>query len=149
MLMKLIIKHLHWMLLIVWVGIWASINTGPHNVIFYDQTLTGTLNGCTTISLVTVNVGGVGINNYKLDNAISIIPNPNEGQFELFISIPEIQDVEISLYNSIGQMIKTDLFKEVMESIISYDLSDQPGGIYYLNVKSNNGNTTKRLLILD
>ena len=115
----------------------------------FTVTLTGTLNGCTNTSQLTINVGGVDILDYDLENAINIIPNPNEGQFELFISIPEVQDIEITLYNSLGQLIKSDLFKEVTKNNFTYDLSDKPRGIYFLNVSSIKGNITKRLLILD
>jgi PKD repeat protein len=115
----------------------------------FTVTLTGTLNGCVNTFQLTINVGNVDVLDYDLENAIHIVPNPNEGQFEVLISIPETQDLEITLYNSIGQMIKSDLFREVNKNNFTYDLSNHPGGIYLLNVKTNRGTTTKRLLILD
>lgn len=115
----------------------------------YTVTLTGTLNGCTNTSQLTINVGAVNIDDYTLDNAINIIPNPNEGQFEVMISVPVMQDFDITIYNSLGQIIKSDSFKEVFNNNYKYDISNQPKGIYYLNVTCNKGNITKRLLILD
>lgn len=115
----------------------------------YTVTLTGTLNGCINTSQLTINVGAVNINEYNLENAVSIIPNPNKGQFEININLNEVQDVEITLFNSLGQVIKTDFYREVFNNSYTYNINDQSKGIYYINVKSNKGNTTKRLLILD
>ena len=71
------------------------------------------------------------------------------GKFELVISIPEKQDLEIVLYNYIGQKIISDHLNNVIESKLSYDLNDQPGGIYYLRVLSSTEKITKKLLIFE
>jgi PKD repeat protein len=130
----------------------SSTQTNPSHTYsssgIYVVTLTGTLNGCTNTSLVTINVGGVTIDETDFENSISIHPNPNSGIFELSMNFTKSHELKIELYNSLGQVISSKELTKTVNTKIDYDLTEYSGGIYYLIIHSDHGNlVTKRLLI--
>lgn len=111
-------------------------------------TLTGTLNGCTSTNQITINVGGVGIDESDFENSISIQPNPNNGIFEVSMNFTKAHNIKLDLYNSIGQVITSKELSNAVSTKIDFNLSEYSSGVYYLSVQSNHGNlTTKRLFI--
>ena len=111
-------------------------------------TLTGTLNGCISTNQITINVGGVGIDESDFENSISIQPNPNNGIFEVSMNFTKAHNIKLDLYNSIGQVITSKELSNAVSTKIDFNLSEYSSGVYYLSVQSNHGNlTTKRLFI--
>lgn len=51
------------------------------------------------------------VNNIDILNAVSINPNPNNGEFTLSVEATDSGEVEIEIYNILGQIVKTDNFK--------------------------------------
>lgn len=61
--------------------------------------------------------------------------HPNPGNNVLWLSLPEHGIYELTLYNSKGQIVRTETFSSTR---ISVDVADVPVGIYLVQVRSEN-----------
>ena len=69
-----------------------------------------------------------------------IFPNPNNGSFS--INLPE-EDCEIVIYNNVGQVVYR---QSKANGLTSMNLENLVSGMYFVNVKSVNGNTTVKFV---
>ncbi len=79
----------------------------------------------------------IGKTNEYNNSAVSIIPNPNSGSFNISINdFDEKNTYNLSITNYLGQIVKE---KRVTSNITSIDISNEPSGIYFLNFVSDKG----------
>jgi hypothetical protein len=74
---------------------------------------------------------------------VSLVPNPSKGIFSLKTSIAVDSYL---IYNIQGQLIKSKYDLSAFETEI--DLTKQMKGIYFLNIKYNNGTQSSKKLIV-
>jgi PKD repeat protein len=83
-----------------------------------------------------------------LSNSVEILPNPNNGKFNIIISSLNDGNAEIQIYSSLGIL---QLAKQVAVSkesnTFSFDLSTFPSALYYIVVGINNNVIKRKLLI--
>jgi len=84
---------------------------------------------------------GVGVNELSTLNSFSFYPNPSSGI--LTIDNKE-NNCEIVITNIIGEKV---LSQKIQNEKLEIDLSNQPNGVYLLQVNSEKGNTTKKIII--
>ncbi len=72
----------------------------------------------------------------------SIQPNPTEGVFQLSLSQPEAGSYQIT--NSLGQIVRSAQFNQQITEI---DLTGEAAGVYFIQVITSQGVTTKKLLL--
>ncbi|OFY82867.1 MAG: hypothetical protein A3F72_01915 [Bacteroidetes bacterium RIFCSPLOWO2_12_FULL_35_15] len=100
-------------------------------------------NACgSNLSNQTVSVINAGIfdqTNY-VETKVSIFPNPNNGIFKILASNNKVSGIVV--YNLIGEKIfePNNLTSEI-------DLSNQPNGIYFINIKTEKGGVSKKIII--
>jgi hypothetical protein len=132
---------------------WTQVNTGMADV---RTDMLKFRNSDNTVLAATHGRGlftatwdiGVGIQeNSKQD--IKIYPDPSNGYFTLNISGMSINALEISVINSKGELIESKLLNNVSGSASAgFNLSGQPGGIYFLKISSGSKLLgTKKLII--
>jgi hypothetical protein len=73
---------------------------------------------------------------------INIYPNPSSGKF---ILDSKITQGEISIYNAIGEKVFISTIQQLTDARI--DLSDQPNGIYLVNLKTEKENLIEKIII--
>ena len=89
-----------------------------------------------------------GIEDLASVNSFKITPNPSEGQFKLSLELSEAQQVNIVLYNSIGQMMFTETLRQVKVLDKELNFSNLPVGVYFLSLITETGSLeTKHLVI--
>jgi hypothetical protein len=82
-----------------------------------------------------------GINEEELSNSFIIYPNPSIGIF----SIKSSENISaIEIVNLVGEKIYQSAINSTKSEI---DLSKQPNGIYFLQLKTEQGVATKKLII--
>ncbi len=96
-------------------------------------TLTGTdANGCQMTAEQTVNVGISDTDNVNILTAFDLYPNPTDGALTVSIVLPEAADTEVTVYNTLGQM----LLSEKRDNTTSYnhrlDIANLPAGQYFV-----------------
>lgn len=82
----------------------------------------------------------VGINEFIQPNNISFYPNPSEG---IFTVDHKFTNGEISIYNSLGKII---LQSQINESTSQIDLSEQPSGLYFVQIISDSKYYSEKLI---
>lgn len=86
----------------------------------------------------------VSIQKSFLDLPIVVYPNPSsEGIFFLDLENLGLQDGLLEICNSLGQMVYS---KKVASGKLKIELSSEPSGIYYLQVKGKPGNYYQKLV---
>ena len=67
-------------------------------------------------------------------NEVSVFPNPSNGKIKIEIIIPDIQNIQVTLYDKQGKTILSQSSIEYFDdiSIISLDLSYLPTDIYFV-----------------
>lgn len=71
-------------------------------------------------------------------------PNPTSGTFTL--DLPEdfnFENAVMTVYDMYGRVV---MVKKGMEIIKSHDISDEPAGVYFINLKSNNAYSVSRII---
>ena len=82
----------------------------------------------------------VGMNELNNDTNIALYPNPTNGIFNLDL---EISVGYIFIYNILGEIV---LQSKINDTQIKFDLSNQPAGIYFVNVISDSKNYSKKII---
>ena len=101
--------------------------------------------------LIPMSVTGLGNGTTTSKSAVSVYPNPARDWFEIRVSVDtqgqtlgtQTQGI-MSLLNTTGQIVKTVRMDGNSQRVRTDDL---PAGVYMVQVRTNNGVTTKKLVI--
>ena len=114
----------------------------------YTVILTGTLGNCSSSDTITINVGFTGLEEVNLEESVNLYPNPSNGEFNLSLNFAIEQDVEIRIFNTIGELLASKTMNNTSSSVIEFNLNDNAEGFYFVNIKTNNESITKRISII-
>ena len=132
----------------------VSGGTAPYTYLWSNSKVTATITGlapatftltvtdthsCTNTFTATVSCT-TDISNYDLQNEFSIYPNPSNGSF-IFNS--QLSKGELEIYNVMGEKVNSSLITNQS----TYINIDVPNGIYFLQLKTEQGVATKKLVI--
>lgn len=93
---------------------------------------------------------GVGIKESSIDDNFSIFPNPvNTKAISVSFNNKGESTVNLILLNTLGQIVIENSFDNLQtgENKVTLDLKTIPAGIYYLQIKTNDQESTKKLII--
>ena len=88
-----------------------------------------------------------GINSLDNQNLILVRPNPSNGAFNLDVSLVREQQCQITIYNSLGQIVKVVDDASIRKAKYILNLEDQSVGIYFITVKMENSTITKKIIL--
>jgi PKD repeat protein len=114
----------------------------------YTATLTGAIADCFASDVIIVNVGVVDVPQVDLEQAITVFPNPNNGQFNLKLDLNSAENVSIELFSSIGQIVASQTLGSVNNTILNFDLSNEAEGFYFVKVTTSTGTVTKTITLV-
>ena len=94
-----------------------------------------------------VSPNALGVNEIKNNNNLILLyPNPTNGIFKIQANSHQPLVIsQIEIYNVFGEKVYTTNNELINHSTI--DISDQPNGIYFLNILSNNKLFSKKIII--
>lgn len=92
---------------------------------------------------------GAGITSANTVNfEVGSYPNPANGATTIMIGLKEASHFEVTIYNSIGQLMDTYRVNgQVGSNPINVDLSNFKAGIYFYNVKVGSSVVTKKMIV--
>ena len=85
-----------------------------------------------------------GINEINLDNYFSLYPNPSNGKINIQSTKNNVQYLSVDIYNLEGEKIYQSTLSSRQSQI---DISNEPSGIYFLQVKTSVGIANKKTII--
>ncbi len=92
--------------------------------------------------LLSTTIVGVSENTPNAAVTFDVYPNPTNATVS--VSLPDaLLGQKISLLNTIGQVLET---KNINATTMSYDLANLSNGIYFIQVQTNKGIVTKKVL---
>jgi len=78
---------------------------------------------------------------------INVMPNPNNGVFNLVFTLPKEENLIVRIYNSVGQLISVTEVENVANNVISVDLGGKPDGIYFTEISNASERVVKKIII--
>jgi PKD repeat protein len=113
--------------------------------------------GLFCVKMVAENVGGCKCETTKcvtlttdihsvesMNSALSVYPNPNNGQFEVKFDVFVNSGMSVNVYNAAGILVKTI---QAGTNAANIDLSDFASGIYVVRVVADNYTATRKVTI--
>lgn len=80
--------------------------------------------------------------------SVNIFPNPSKGQTKIDIKLVETAEVEIELFNTIGQLIVSKNYGKLSgHHILDMSRSNLDNGAYYIKIKTNDNLQTHKFII--
>jgi len=109
----------------------------------------------TTNSTNSDPIGGMFINGHTMgvednttwENTLSIFPIPASDKIQLNFTDHIPQTIEVVLYSSTGQKLKELTLYPKNEKNTELTISDLPNGIYFINLKSEHGTASKKIVV--
>ncbi|MEM7037039.1 MAG: M43 family zinc metalloprotease [Bacteroidota bacterium] len=126
----------------------ANPTASPSSTTTYTVTGVDVTGQCTTSTQVTVTVGTVGIQDDLFDGTIAAYPNPNNGVFNLEFNQAEISDLDIMIFNQLGQRIFVERLEDFSGSYLrTMQMQDIPAGIYHLQITDGTKSYRQKIVI--
>jgi hypothetical protein len=118
---------------------------GIHTVT-YSYTNT---NGCISSHSQEVKILGFdAIQKSDLNNEIILYPNPCKGSFRVEMNIPQKQNINIRVFNSLGkELIHKELNDCLGFCLIGFNLTEYPAGAYYLQIFIGGRRSIKKIIV--
>jgi hypothetical protein len=115
--------------------------TGLTGASSYDvQVIAHCTNGMTSEPSATITFMTVGIDDYVLDNSVTVYPNPTNGKVQIQSS--DIME-SLEIYDTYGKLIGTET---VNSNEANVDLTGYAKGTYFVRVTTERGVVTKRVV---
>ena len=126
----------------------VSTTTNPYTLVgltgstSYDvQVIAHCTNGQTSDPSATITFMTTGINDYTLDNTVTVYPNPTTGLIQIENGEWRMENVEV--YDAYGKLLNTMI---VNDHTANLDLSGYAKGTYFVRVTTEKGVVTKRVV---
>lgn len=121
--------------------------------------------GTYAITMVATNAAGTNtaINNIVVDNCsdavtgiaktsalyrnVNLYPNPSSGNLNIVTTLSASQSLDISIHNSLGQLVLSTKYTNVTTNTFSLNLDAFSNGVYSVTITSGSDTVVKRLLL--
>mgnify|MGYP000982236515 CR=1 FL=1 len=79
---------------------------------------------------------------------VTIVPNPNQGEFTMEFTTDNSNNYDIELVNSVGQVLYTKRLEDFSgEFNYDVDLSSESAGVYFLKISSEEDSSVHRVIV--
>ncbi|MEO1517638.1 MAG: PKD domain-containing protein [Bacteroidota bacterium] len=85
----------------------------------------------------------------KEDMVLRLFPNPNDGQFTIWLEEVAASEVELVLYNSLGKQLQQQAVQLLSgKAVVEWDASALSPGLYWLEIKQGKQSLASRRVII-
>ncbi len=104
--------------------------------------------GCTDSLQVEV---GVLTNTQKVQSlqSMTLAPNPTSGTVNLNVALDRVANLQIRIFNAVGQLVQQLPMQQLNELNVTLDLSNQKAGIYFVQLQVEGEIYTQRLVLFN
>ena len=91
----------------------------------------------------------LGVNDVSSTLNAGVSPNPTTGLAKVSLDLLRNSSVNVTLTNSMGQVVNTYIYENVNagNNSLNLNLSDYAEGVYFFNIITNEGSTTKKVIL--
>lgn len=105
----------------------------------------------TNMNMIQVNVVNsipTGIDTDEtIERSVQVFPNPSSSHFNVLLTLAEVENVNLSLHNQLGQQVLTrDVTTSSSTLLTELDVSKLSEGVYFLTIRGDNWMSTERLI---
>ncbi len=129
---------------------WSSGNTTPQISVSQPGTYTVTITkatGCQSVETVVVRLSS-GVQEGDWLQQFRLFPNPNNGQFRVEMSGPAQDEVEFTLFNAVGQLMRREVEGFGTGTLArTFDYGQLPTGVYALRVQAGGKSSVNRFVV--
>ncbi len=98
--------------------------------------------------LDNINLGNaLGIQSVDLNSSVTLFPNPTNGNVFVNVDLPAAENITIHVFDVMGRNVYVVQKYNSYGGTIDLDLSNQSNGVYFVEVKTDHGIVTKKLLL--
>ena len=87
------------------------------------------------------------VQNLVMTNDVQMYPNPSTGVINMDVNLFNRDNLTINVTNSIGQRVSQVSDENTFGGHYVLDLSNEPNGVYFIEVQTGTGVTTRRVVI--
>lgn len=84
---------------------------------------------------------------FAKNNSLNVFPNPGDGHVYIQIDLTEKENGKLEITDIMGKKIYEYSFRELSAESVEADLSAFPKGMYFVNLRTDKGLITKKLMI--
>jgi PKD repeat protein len=101
-----------------------------------------------TVRLVVTNSYGMDslVKEGYLNVTALAFPNPTSGKLSILLGSGEHSGLSIQVFNVTGAKVSTNDFGDYSNSSVTLDLSDQPAGLYFITIRTDNTMQIQKVL---
>ena len=115
----------------------------------YVVTLIATDTACNTIDTFSMNVTStISLEEFRMDRALNVYPNPSSGVFNVTFDGVGFSQGLLRILSPTGQLVLEQTTLKGQPTQLSLDLSGQSKGVYILQLQTDQGVISRRLLVL-
>lgn len=82
-----------------------------------------------------------------LESNINLYPNPTNGIVNAFVTFPNSQNLDITITNTLGQVISITKHTSVTSNVFALDLNSYGNGVYFVTFSNGQEKVVKRVIL--
>jgi len=86
------------------------------------------------------------INSINNSRYLNIYPNPARNSFNIETNFENNKDLNIMLFNIVGDKVYENNFRNISSQNINIDISEFPVGLYFIRISTNEESITKKII---
>ena len=94
---------------------------------------------CATVTAVN--------NNSVLEANVNLYPNPSNGLVNIIATLPNVQNLDITISNTLGQLISVTKHTGVTNNVFTLDLNSYGNGVYFVTINNGQEKIVKRVIL--
>ncbi|MDA8886148.1 T9SS type A sorting domain-containing protein, partial [Bacteroidia bacterium] len=87
------------------------------------------------------------VTDLSLEDMLAVSPNPTSGKLNINVNLPENEEINIAVFNTVGQQVVLVENGTVSNSSYTVNLDNQDNGMYYVKMTVNGNIITKKVML--